>query len=156
MTSIIRRAKPDEAFELSEIALRSKAYWGYPDELIELWRPELEVTPAMIKKNISFIVEEKSGIQGFWVRPAVEELSDGRLFIEPDAIGKGHGRSLWMAVMEEAKKRELEYMTWEGDPNALGFYLKMGAIQIGSIESKFVPGRLLPILRCYLETQNNR
>lgn len=156
MTSIIRRAKPDEANELSEIALRSKAYWGYPDELIELWRSELEVTPAMIKKGISFVVEEKSGIQGFWIRPAVEELSDGRLFIEPNAIGKGHGRSLWIAVTEEAKKRRLEYLTWEGDPNALGFYFKMGAVQIGSIESKFLPGRLFPILRYYLDGPNRK
>ncbi len=150
MTYLIRRAKPEEAKVLTEIALRSKAYWGYSAELIQLWTPELEVTPEMIENGISFVAELDSVIKGFWCRPAVEELSDGRLFIEPSEISKGCGKALWNAVMKEAKHRGLRYLTWEGDPNAAGFYLKMGARQIGTVESKVVPGRMLPILRFYL------
>ncbi len=146
----LRKAKPEDAPLLTEIALRSKAYWGYAPELIDLWHPELEVTSEMIENTISFVVEEHGEIKGFWCRPAMEELSDGRLFISPESIGKGYGKILWHAVMTEAKKLNLRYLTWEGDPNALGFYLKMGAKQIGSIESKFLPGRMLPILRFYL------
>lgn len=60
-----------------------------------------------------------------------EEISDGRLFIESSEINKSCGKALWNAVMIEAKHCGRRYLTWKGDPNAAGFYLKMGAKQIG-------------------------
>jgi hypothetical protein len=44
-TIAIRRAQVDEAGLLSDLAFRSKAHWGYPPDWLELWRPELTVTP---------------------------------------------------------------------------------------------------------------
>jgi hypothetical protein len=38
---MIRPARVDEAHLLSDLALRSKAYWGYSPELIEQCREEL-------------------------------------------------------------------------------------------------------------------
>ncbi len=53
--------------------------------------------------------------------------------------------------MSEAKARGLQYLTWDADPNALGFYKKMGAEKIGEKASSIVPGRKLPIMRFYLK-----
>ena len=42
----IRPARPAEANELTQIAIRSKAHWGYSQELIDIWAEDLRVTPA--------------------------------------------------------------------------------------------------------------
>ena len=147
---VIRAAKPSEAKELTKLAIRSKAHWGYSDDLIEKWLPELEVTPDFINSSISFVVEVDGQIKGFWCRTPKEGLSEGRYFIEPDSLRLGYGKLLWEAVITKAKELKLKYLTWEADPNSVGFYLKMGAKQIGTINSNIVPGRKLPIMRFYI------
>ena len=44
----IRSARPEEAETLSALALRSKAYWGYPADFMEACREELTLTPMTI------------------------------------------------------------------------------------------------------------
>ena len=135
---------------LTQIAIRSKSYWGYSSKIINPWQAKLKVTPQFLQNAIHYVAERKETIKGFWIRSAVEELSEGRLFVEPSEIRKGCGKALWHAVMIEAKNRGLRYLTWEADSNAVGFYLKMGAVIIDSLPSKFVPGLQLPIMRYYL------
>ena len=40
---VIRQARVDEARLLSDLALRSKAHWGYPPEFIECCRAKTSV-----------------------------------------------------------------------------------------------------------------
>lgn len=42
----LRDARPDAAGLLTSLAMRSKAYWGYPPEFMAACRGELTVTPA--------------------------------------------------------------------------------------------------------------
>ncbi|NQY41856.1 MAG: GNAT family N-acetyltransferase [Legionellales bacterium] len=151
MKYILRKAQPQDAKTLTEIAKISKQYWGYSTELIKAWEEELTVTENFIKDCIGFVIEENNSIKGFWCRSATEELADGFLFVEPRSIGLGYGRILWNAVMQEAKNLGLKYLTWESDPNATNFYKKMGAKQIGTKPSAIVKGRFLPIMRYYLK-----
>jgi hypothetical protein len=41
-------------------------------------------------------------------------------------------------------------MTWESDPHAEGFYLRMGALRVGEVESTVKPGRFLPKMKYLL------
>lgn len=36
---LIRRVLPEEAAQLSRIALAAKRHWGYPERWIEAWTP---------------------------------------------------------------------------------------------------------------------
>lgn len=45
------RSTPDEADFLSNLALESKAHWGYPQAQLELWRKDLRITPEYIEEN---------------------------------------------------------------------------------------------------------
>ena len=47
---MIIKAAPYDAEKLTEIALKSKAFWGYSDEQIESWREDLTVTPKMFEE----------------------------------------------------------------------------------------------------------
>ena len=141
----IRKANIHEAGYLSDLAFRSKAYWGYSDEFMEACRDDLTVTPEYIASSLVFVLEEGDMIKGFMGM----ELENDRcllkdLFIEPEAIGKGYGRALWRHMIEVAKDLGVRTVTIHSDPNAEKFYLLMGAKRIGEIESTVFRGRKLP------------
>lgn len=48
---VIRPARPDEAEQLSALAQRSKAHWGYDEEFQAAFRPELTLRPEEIVKR---------------------------------------------------------------------------------------------------------
>ena len=54
---IIRKSHSKDAAICSDIAIRSKASWGYSAELIDKWHDELIVTPGMLEAHIAFIAE---------------------------------------------------------------------------------------------------
>ena len=91
----IRRARPGEAGQLSGLARRSKAHWGYDAEFLERVAAELTIPPRAIAEHQVWVLEADGRLIGFHRvipgEPAV--LED--LWLEPEAIGAGHGRRLW-------------------------------------------------------------
>ncbi|PYS84043.1 MAG: GNAT family N-acetyltransferase, partial [Acidobacteria bacterium] len=51
----IRRAQPDEAAVLTEIAHAAKRHWGYPENWIEHWQDDLTITPDFIATNEMYV-----------------------------------------------------------------------------------------------------
>jgi len=47
---MIVKATISDAKRLTEIALKSKAFWGYSNELIEDWREDLTITSTMFQE----------------------------------------------------------------------------------------------------------
>lgn len=140
----IRPADPSEADVLTELALRSKAHWGYPIEWLDRWRPELTVTQTELVEHAAFVSECDGRIAGFYLlrpatRPNTAELDF--LFVEPAVFGSGIGESLFRHAIGTARTLGYKSMTWGSDPNADGFYVKMGARKVGERVSSTVPGR---------------
>ncbi|MEV4604848.1 GNAT family N-acetyltransferase [Amycolatopsis sp. NPDC049253] len=69
----------------------------------------------------------------------------GCLFVEPDHIGTGVGRRFWQHSVDIARTLGFQRLTIGSDPFAEDFYLKMGAVRIGSVPSGSIPRRLLPL-----------
>lgn len=150
MTFTIRPARPEEAEPLSEIAIRSKAYWGYPPDFIEACRAVLTYTPEMLAERPFFVIEDEGGqAQGMASLTPVDdaEIWIEDLFIAPEAIGKGCGGQLWRYLIEQARAGRYTYVMVEADPNAEAFYTRMGMIRVGERESGLQTGRMLPLLR---------
>jgi len=154
MTSTIQSALPSQAGILTELALRSKAHWGYEPEFIDTCRKELTVTSAKIRESgyHCFVALVGDRIVGF---AALERDSEtvwelDALFVEPSEIGKGIGRGL----MEHAKTLALRLggteLVIQGDPHAESFYFAAGAERTGDKESASIPGRMLPMFRVML------
>ena len=147
----IRGARPDEAQALSELALRSKAHWGYPTEWLDLFRVDLTVTPEEIA-TATVLVAEVDG------RPAGFTMVDGtppegtleHLWVDPPAIGTGVGRLLWTKALDAARAAGFGSLLIGSDPHAEGFYRAMGAERIGETTSSSIPGRMIPLLRAAL------
>lgn len=151
----IRQAYAEEAEKLTELALISKAHWGYPAEWIQKWHDELAVTKEMIENSIAFVAERRRDGQvvGFWCRSVEfsDEPTPGRLFIHPDSMGEGIASMLWQAVKFELLRRGIKSFVIEADPNAVPFYQKIGAKKIGERASQTIPGRKLPVLKVELD-----
>jgi GNAT superfamily N-acetyltransferase len=147
----IRRARFEEASELTALAFRSKASWGYDEAFLDASRPDLTVGEELVRSGRVFVAELDDGIAGFASLvgdPPRLELA--HLFVEPESIGRGVGRKLFEHVAAEARRRGAIELVVESDPNAEGFYRAMGAERIGTAPSIVNPGRHLPLLRVVL------
>lgn len=144
----IRRADPSESETISDLALRSKAHWGYPPDFIEACRTELTLSEEFVSGHPVFVLELEGRIVGFYAlsgAPPEGELRD--VFLDPSVIGRGFGRTLWNHAMAKAEELGFESLTIDADPNAEPFYAAMGAVRIGEMPSGSIEGRMLPLLR---------
>lgn len=147
----VRKGRPEEAAALTELALRSKGHWGYDEEFLAACREELTVRPADMAPRRTEVAEEDGRILGFTTldgAPPVGAL--GMMFVEPDAIGRGVGRTLFEHTVAQARRLGFTALTIDADPNAEPFYVAMGALRIGATPSGSIPGRELPLLRIEL------
>ena len=145
----IREAFPHEASLLSDLALRSKAHWGYSQDFLDACRSELTVSASRVGTDDyqCFAALEDDLIVGFYT---LEIVSAGNyeleaLFVEPSHIGSGVGRSLIQHAVRSLSERGAKRLTIQGDPNATAFYVAAGARQVGTRESGSIPGRSLPL-----------
>lgn len=141
-------AKPEQAEALSRIALAAKRHWGYPERWIELWKPQLTFNPGYFEENESWVAETDNTPIAFYTlleRDGSAWLDN--LFVSPEFIGKGVGKTLFLHALELARQRGYKALRLEADPNAMGFYEKMGMKKIGERASE-VEGqpRSLPIM----------
>ncbi|HEX2697624.1 MAG TPA: GNAT family N-acetyltransferase [Anaerolineales bacterium] len=148
----IRRAAPEEAGALSQIALVAKRHWGYPERWMELWKPELTFDRAYFEQNESWVAANGGQQVGFYTL----QEKDGHawldnLFIKPEYMGQGIGKTLFNHAIEVSRQHGHILLRWESDPNATGFYEKLGARKIGERRSE-VDGqsRRLPIMEINL------
>ena len=147
----IRAAHVEEAAALSELAVRSKAHWGYDAAFIDACREDLTITGDDIGRGSVFVLDADECPIGFYtLHGSGDEAILGDLFVEPDLIGRGHGRLLWAHARETARRMGYTAMIVHSDPHAGGFYLAMGAARLGGVPSTVSPGRVLPLMRVAL------
>ena len=147
----IRRARPDEAALISDLALRSKAHWGYDAAFMEACRDELTMTPTEIAATSVYVLASGDDLLGFHqLKEFAGEAEVWNLFVEPRAIGGGHGKRLWHHAETLARAQGYRSLIVESDPFAEGFYRAMGMDRIGQVPSGSIPGRTLPKLRIIL------
>ena len=156
---IFRNALPNEAEELTQLTLDSKRYWGYPEEWIARWTGELTVRPEYIKKNTVVVAEENAELLGYVsiieepqnhvLQVGAYKIAGGffldNLFIHPSHIRKGIGKKLTAITFDWCSEKQIKLLHVCSDPNAKGFYEKMGAMYLGEFLSNNA-SRSLPFL----------
>jgi GNAT superfamily N-acetyltransferase len=145
--SRIRRARPWEAAALSEIAMAAKAHWGYSASFMARCRMALAIDPAMMVNRTFRLAEDAAGgILGFYGFEAeTEGIGLSHFFVLPAAIGQGVGRALWADAVARATQLRQRRLIIVSDPNAAGFYARMGARPAGARPSEIDPSRALPV-----------
>ena len=144
-SATIRPATAQDARALSDLALRSKAHWGYDSEFLELCHDDLAVTEAHIATRHLGVAVDGESVLGFFMLGESADVLD-MLFVDPGAMGRGVGRMLLAEAVRAARARGIRALLIDSDPFAEGFYLAAGARRIGEVPSGSIPGRTLPQL----------
>ena len=133
---MIRRALPEEASTLTNIALEAKRYWGYPEHWITHWESDLTISSDFIRDHHVYVAEVDGEIRGFYALSVSGEKAElEHMWVTPASIGTGIGKELFLDAMERAAALEVRDVEISADPNAAGFYKRMGATQIGEVDA---------------------
>ena len=144
----IRLAKTSEAEKLTNLAIRSEAYWGYNDVFMDKFKEIYKVTEHFIDNNPTFVICENDEVIGFYAIIISKEKNELEYFyIEPQLIGKGYGQALWNHLIDYCKGLKIKDIQLVTSPQAKEFYQRMGAVQIGEVQSLLQKGRIIPKLR---------
>ena len=143
----IREAKPDEFLELTELAVRSEAYWGYDETFLNDFRTFYAINAEFISENPTYVYLWEDQITAFYSLVLKGRFCDLEYFyVHPDFIGKGIGTALWKHMLKQCSLLEIEVITLVTSPEAKGFYEKMGAAHSGNIASFVKQDKMVPKL----------
>jgi GNAT superfamily N-acetyltransferase len=145
---VITRAGPHDAATLTEIAFAAKRHWGYPERWIAAWTGALTMTPEAIGAAEVHAAVLEGEVVGFYALAGEgPTLELEHLWVLPRAMGAGVGRALFEHATARALALGASAVEIESDPNAVGFYERMGARRVGEGVSR-VEGeeRVLPLL----------
>jgi GNAT superfamily N-acetyltransferase len=133
----IRKALTEDAATLTTIAHDAKRHWGYPEHWIKHWQDDLTISPDFVAANQVYVAERDNELLGFYaliIRNEKAELD--HLWVAPAHLGTGVGKELFLHAMQTAARRNIPEVGISSDPNAEGFYRKMGAHRIGETVSE--------------------
>ena len=137
--------------ELTEITKKSKAYWGFSNEILLEWEPLLTVSAEYIEKNTVLKIVQNDRILGYYSYYFIDEntLKLDNMFILPEFIGKGIGNCLMNDFLEKARASTIQKIVLDAEPKAEGFYQKFGFETIGQLASS-IKDRFLPVMELRL------
>jgi len=148
----IRKANACDAQQLTDLALRSKAVWGYDKVFMAECADELRVDKHQVTAvgNICYVATLDKKVVGYYSVAFDTELNAENeaeleaLFIEPDYLGLGIGKQLFLHAISKCQEFSLAKLHIQADPNAETFYIKVGAKLIGKTPSLSIKNRFLP------------
>nr|WP_315170006.1 GNAT family N-acetyltransferase [uncultured Flavobacterium sp.] len=146
MTEIVQSTIEDNEI-LTEITMKSKAYWGYSGEQMKNWSELLTITKNYIETNNVFklLVDDLTvGYYSYFYLNEKEVQLDN-LFVLPNYIGTGLGKLLMNDFLNRIKNTERKKIIVDSEPNVENFYELFGFITIGQMDTA-IKDRYLPIM----------
>ncbi|PJE45424.1 MAG: GNAT family N-acetyltransferase [Flavobacterium sp.] len=152
----ILKADIEDHETLTSITKKSKAYWGFPEDILKEWEHLLTVTKDYIEKNKVYKLVQNNEIIGYYSYFFTDEktIKLDNIFILPEFIGKGFGKILMNDFLKNTKQLDIDKITLDAEPNAEIFYKTFGFETIGKLESS-IKDRYLPIMELQIENKNN-
>lgn len=124
--------------QLTETAHLSKQDWGYSDDDMKLWEDDLRIDEDYIRKNTVIKVYAEEQFIGFFAVIAVDHeiLEIDHLWLLPGVKRKGFGSLIFKTILQYGKTNAFKKAILIAEPNAKGFYEKMGGTVQGTFQSK--------------------
>ena len=148
MSLSFRNATRSDAVSLSSLAMRAKASWGYPEQWLEEWRPQLTFSGSYIESNSVIVALASESIVGVVALEDGTVPEIGHFWVAPEHQGSGVGRKLMNHALATAAARGWTALRIESDPHAVAFYQRFGAELVGEVAAPVCGvDRVLPVLR---------
>src|SRR5919204_1444685 len=130
----IRRAEPEDGKAIRDLTAASKGHWAYPPARVREWADRLDLSAARIAAGELYVAEiDGRGVGWVEILPP-----DGgvcvldHLWIEPARMGRELGTRLFRHAVARARELGAHRLEWEAEPNATGFYERMGGRRPGT------------------------
>jgi GNAT superfamily N-acetyltransferase len=149
----IRQARLDEAEQLTQLALRSKASWGYSEEFMAACRDELTLTAARLAAWdvwVADVDEVLAGMIALSLEPEAAKAEIEDFFVEPALQHRGIGAALAAAALAACRLKGVKLVSVDADPNAEVIYRRFGFQFTSRSPSGAIPGRTLPRMELHL------
>lgn len=139
----IRHATMDDLAMLNNLMHLSKRHWGYDEVFMEKFMKKFALRPVTLLEGRTFITSLENKDIGFYnfILNKEGQCELENFFIYPELIGQGIGRVMWEKCLETARTKHISSFVLWADPNADGFYVKMGCTKIGQRPSPMGLGR---------------
>lgn len=148
---LLRPAKRSEADILTDLCLRSKAVWGYDAAFMAACRAELTITSRDFERSQIQVAVLDGRIVAMAQLAQHGRIADiDKLFVDPAVLRSGAGRQLFTWCVATARAADAVAITVVADPDAAGFYRRMGMQDDGKEPSGSISGRMLPKLHMAL------
>jgi GNAT superfamily N-acetyltransferase len=136
----VRPAGAADYEPLRELTFESKAHWGYDRDLVRSWADGLS-----FDSDCERWVAELDGTIVAWA--ALAPPADGvavldHLWVDPAWMGRGLGSLLFRLAADRARELGAQRLEWSAEPNAVGFYEKLGGRKLRDHLTEW--GRLSP------------
>jgi N-acetylglutamate synthase-like GNAT family acetyltransferase len=120
----IRRARFADLERVRQLTVASKAHWGYDHDFVLRWAEGLTFSSPRERW-----VAEADGVIVAWA--ALVEPEDGvavldDLWVDPAQMRRRIGTRLFRIAAERARELGASRLEWGTEPNAVGFYEKVG------------------------------
>ncbi len=90
------------------------------------------MTSGYIREHDTHLARMESGAVGFYsLTHDGGSIRLDHLWILPQRMGQGIGRALFVHAVERARSAGFAFLEIESDPNAAGFYERVGARRVG-------------------------
>jgi N-acetylglutamate synthase-like GNAT family acetyltransferase len=136
----VRAAVPVDYERLRELTIESKAHWGHDRDFVRRWGEGL----SFESEQERWVVEADGELVAWagLVPPfdGVAVLDD--LWVDPAWMRRGLGTRLFDVAAARARELGATRLEWEADPNAAGFYEKIGGRKLRDGVSEW--GRVVP------------
>jgi GNAT superfamily N-acetyltransferase len=148
----IRRAEAADGERLREITAVAKALWDYDPQPVAVWAAQLDFSATALAARETHVAEQGDRIVAYaaLVQKGETVILDD-LWVDPSSIGEGIGARLFTVALERVRELRAKRLEWESEPNAVGFYEKMGGRWLRDSEPSSW-GRILPVMAIDLET----
>jgi len=142
----IRPARSSEGERLREIAIAAKSHWGYELDRVRQWAATGDFSADGLREKEVYVAEaEGRAIAWAALIPRGELIWLDDLWVEPEWIGKGIGSLLFRHAVERAIRLGGKQLEWEAEPNAVGYYEKLGGRYLRDSEPSLW-GRVIPVM----------
>ena len=137
---VVRAARPADEGWLRELTFESKAHWGYDRDFVRGWANGLTFDIDQERW-----VAEEDGVIVAWaalVPPVAGVAVLDDLWVDPARIDHGLGSRLFRVAADRARELGSRRLEWGAEPNAVGFYEKLGGCKLRDHVTEW--GRVAP------------
>ena len=158
---VIRKADVSDSTNLTNISFAAKRYWKYPESYYDAWKNELTIDENYILKNIVYVATFNGDPVGYYsVVENAQDVTVGSVFVEkgfwmehifitPEYINNGVGSYLINHMKSLCIDMNIDRIKIFVDPNASGFYEKVGA-KFKYMSKSNIEGREIPVFEMSL------